>query len=159
MSITSMEWGFRAHEKGMNLQQAIAEYNKLIVAGQATDTRDQPLDAEPLWRTFSEADQNELAIAQMEEIRDCAKDLALEALDNITDRQELLGMIADIELLNEIHQAQDTEPYELGRGEDETEEDRLNQLVRLGCAEMRDFKYYTTEIGVALLQEYGDLRP
>lgn len=42
---------------------------------------------EPAWRQISEEDQNLLAIAQIEEVNDCAKEIAHEMLDAMTSEE------------------------------------------------------------------------
>ncbi len=81
MSLLAMEWGFRAHEKGMNLEMARAEF--------ATFFPEQP----KYWpNLFTEEEQNTMVEMVMDEIRDCVKNLAHEQLEN-EPLIELLGYV------------------------------------------------------------------
>ena len=95
MNLIAMEWGFRAHEKGMNLEMAIQEYQKMIVAES---------ELQPMWRSeiFTDREREEMVTAKIEEIHDCTKDLAHDDLDGC-DLLELVGIIdPDVEVTTEL---------------------------------------------------------
>lgn len=76
-------------EQGMNLQAVLQKIGEAFA--------EEELNEEgPLWRTlFTENEQETIALLTIEDIRDCAKDLAHEQLDNIgpDGLTELIAMI------------------------------------------------------------------
>jgi hypothetical protein len=83
----AMEWGFKAHEKGMNLQMAQVEFLKLSI---------EDVKGPPVWRTpglFTDEELENLTICVMEEQRDrCDKHNAHAELDGM-ELFELLNYI------------------------------------------------------------------
>lgn len=82
MSLIAMEWGFRAHEKGMNLEMATRQYQELL-----SDQTQNSLLEDP---RFTDEDKSRIIECIMDEIRDCLKDSAIEQ----AEKEPLIELIS-----------------------------------------------------------------
>lgn len=97
MDKLAMEWGFKACERGLNLQAALTEFEKL--------TADDPQT--PAWQSdvFTDEDRKGLWLMMCEEMRGNVGDHANEACDNMS-LFEAIGHCVNLELLLPYHKLQ-----------------------------------------------------
>lgn len=151
--LLAVEFGFKCHEKGHNLEACLQCFRNLYPEPKPDD-----LPPIPPWRTFTEDEQDTMAIIKIEEIHECAKDLAHEELDTF-DLVDCIDLIDDdsgdtCRMLQEIEK--DSNWAEMARTHDEDNEysrvlDFCKRLELITADELR-----ITDLGKQYVASYGE---
>lgn len=152
MDRIAMEWGYKACERGLNIQAALLEFDEL------TKTE----AAQPVWRSdrYTEEDANNLFGMIEEEVRDSIKETTEEWCDRM-GQPEVDGYLVNLELLMPYHKLQNppdgmTTEELLTEISEEPEEDHKD-LLRFGMLvedETVIGGYRITDHGINVLQEW-----